>query len=739
MKHRLWLLGLVLPLAFSLPLFADWDPGMDAKWVQLPDLDPTGIDVNCSPYPQDYLLADDFLCTEKGPITELHLWGSWRDDFFPQDDPGNLDFHVAIYSDIPAALNPDGYSIPGEPLWETFIQPGMFVTRMYWQGPEGWMDPPEEYLPLGDTLCWQYNFRFDEATAFVQDGSPDNPVVYWLVVKAFPHAEQGEMFGWKTSNDHWNDDAVWGIGDIPMPMLWRELFYPPQHEIAGLSIDLAFVLNGPIQQDQYDFGDAPDAPYPTTLANNGAYHTITNLMLGGLIDGEPDGQPNASATGDDMANIADEDGVVFTSVLKPGQPATVDVTASIAGLLDAWVDFNASGSWEASEVIFSSVPLNPGVNNLSFNVPAAVAENSDTFARFRLSSAGGLGPDGILPSGAIPDGEVEDYKVHIEDRYAFKWIQDPDLDVTGIDVNVTAAPGLPAFILADDFLCDRSGPVTDIHIWGSWLADYEPFDDDPGAVVFTLSFHADVPADTAAGDYSHPGEVLWIHTFQPGEFQVERVPIVLEEGWMNPPDDYIYPGDTNCWRYRFYVPPHEAFHQEGSEQEPLVYWLDVQARPVDKFAWFGWKTSMIHWNDDATWGAGEEPYPGPWSELRYPPQHQFAGHSMDMAFALYEDLVSVVPDVPDQSGMLYNAPNPFNPITVIHFTMPPDGGNVRLEIFDMQGRLVRVLVDGFVGGGPKTRTWDGRGDTGLPLSSGVYLYRLRGAGVNETTKMLMVR
>jgi len=54
---------------------ADWIPTDPAKWVQLSDLEPTiGMDVYAT-YPK--VLADDFLCTEPEPITDLPIWGSW--------------------------------------------------------------------------------------------------------------------------------------------------------------------------------------------------------------------------------------------------------------------------------------------------------------------------------------------------------------------------------------------------------------------------------------------------------------------------------------------------------------------------------------------------------------------------------------------------------------------------------------------------------------------------------------
>jgi hypothetical protein len=79
-------------------------------------------------------------------------------------------------------------------------------------------------------------------------------------------------------------------------------------------------------------------------------------------------------------------------------------------MLDAWVDFNQDGDWlDPNEQIFSSEPLAGGLNTLGFSVPIGTTPG-DTFARFRLSSAGALSPDG--PAG---DGEVEDYRFTILD------------------------------------------------------------------------------------------------------------------------------------------------------------------------------------------------------------------------------------------------------------------------------------------------------------------------------------
>jgi len=106
-----------------------------------------------------------------------------------------------------------------------------------------------------------------------------------------------------------------------------------------------------------DFGDAPDPSYPTLLASNGARHIIdASWHLGAAIDDEDDGQPEAHAVGDDPdAGGDDEDGVVFTATYDASVTLTLEVTASQAGFLDAWVDFNDDGDWaDTGEQVFSS-------------------------------------------------------------------------------------------------------------------------------------------------------------------------------------------------------------------------------------------------------------------------------------------------------------------------------------------------------------------------------------------------
>lgn len=84
-----------------------------------------------------------------------------------------------------------------------------------------------------------------------------------------------------------------------------------------------------------------------------------------------------------------------------------------------------------------------------------------------------------------------------------------------------------------------------------------------------------------------------------------------------------------------------------------------------------------------------------------------------------------------------NMPNPFNPETTILFAVK-NPEHVRLEIFNIRGQIVRVLVDSDMPSGHHNVVWNGRDDNGKPVSSGVYYYRMRAGSYIGTRKMLLM-
>jgi len=100
------------------------------------------------------------------------------------------------------------------------------------------------------------------------------------------------------------------------------------------------------------------------------------------------------------------------------------------------------------------------------------------------------------------------------------------------------------------------------------------------------------------------------------------------------------------------------------------------------------------------------------------------------------------PGFPLGFSLSQNYPNPFNPSTTIRYSVPENGSGsspIRLEIFDLHGRLIRTLVDINQTVGNHAARWDGRDDRGLNLPSGIYLYRLRVNEVSIEKKMTLLK
>jgi flagellar hook assembly protein FlgD len=93
---------------------------------------------------------------------------------------------------------------------------------------------------------------------------------------------------------------------------------------------------------------------------------------------------------------------------------------------------------------------------------------------------------------------------------------------------------------------------------------------------------------------------------------------------------------------------------------------------------------------------------------------------------------------PDHFTVAQNSPNPFNPETSIEFALPARS-RVQLRIFDVAGRLVRTLADRVWDSGTYHLRWDGKGDSGAALASGVYFYEFRAAGFTERKRMVLLR
>jgi hypothetical protein len=123
-----------------------------AKWVQEPDLTQNGMDVKAS---QPKILANDFLCTKTGPITNIHIWASWLND---QPDP-SARFQVGLWSDVPRGTAPQG----------ELITDGAFELAFTNAGLSGPLDVLPDFIPPS----W---YRQETFSGGITENSAINPI-----------------------------------------------------------------------------------------------------------------------------------------------------------------------------------------------------------------------------------------------------------------------------------------------------------------------------------------------------------------------------------------------------------------------------------------------------------------------------------------------------------------------------------------------------------------------------------
>jgi uncharacterized repeat protein (TIGR01451 family) len=192
------------------------------------------------------------------------------------------------------------------------------------------------------------------------------------------------------------------------------------HNIRDLDFAFDGTLGGSVLSD---FGDLPESGTPdyhaTLLANGGAEHRVvvgSSIHLGATITTENDGQPNADATGD-----SGDDGVSLVSTALVAGPAggAVNVSASAAGWIAGWIDFNGDGDFADEGERIVNGPVTVGSSTITFDVPyefngGVSGTDLAVFARFRIYPAE---PLLVSATGAALDasfqptsGEVEDYR-----------------------------------------------------------------------------------------------------------------------------------------------------------------------------------------------------------------------------------------------------------------------------------------------------------------------------------------
>ena len=121
----------------------------------------------------------------------------------------------------------------------------------------------------------------------------------------------------------------------------------------------------------------------------------------------------------------------------------------------------------------------------------------------------------------------------------------------------------------------------------------------------------------------------------------------------------------------------------------------------------------------------------------YSPEH---GNFYSLGIKI--NTASVIPEsragFPGTFTLSQNYPNPFNPVTKIRFILPVST-DVELNIYNTRGMEIRSLIHGPASAGEHFVEWDGTDSKGQPVSSGIYIYRLRAGNSGSSRKMILLR
>lgn len=184
-------------------------------------------------------------------------------------------------------------------------------------------------------------------------------------------------------------------------------------QMAGAAATLTYGATNASFLLESDNADVPDAP----ISYGNPTHTIAGVRLGATVDADASLLNNATATGDDVNNTDDEDGVTLTPLLPTGEITVVPVSIQNAsGFLSVWFDWNADGDFnDAGEQMITAQAVAVGVVNLNIAVPIT-AIIGPTFARFRVCTNNTALDNCNTPTSTVQSGEVEDYQFTVSRR-----------------------------------------------------------------------------------------------------------------------------------------------------------------------------------------------------------------------------------------------------------------------------------------------------------------------------------
>ncbi len=371
------------------------------------------------------------------------------------------------------------------------------------------------------------------------------------------------------------------------------------------------------------------------------------------------------------------------------------------GDFDDWVEILNAGSSPVSLDGYALADLNDGSDRFEF--PAITLDPGE----YLIVWCDGEPLEGDLHAPFKLDGDGEDVYLldgyTIQDQITFpalpqnlsygRW---PDADGDWAMLSA-ATPGAPnenpiepetVVLVLNEFLAvNNTGIVDEMGEFEDWLEIYNP---GPDAVQMGGLFLSDDLG--ASTQWAFPDTIL-----QPGEFMLV---------WCD--------SDENDG------PLHASFKLSSSGEEIGLFGrLTAGNEMIDGYV-FGAQYADVsegrEFDGAETWVYFTEPTPG----------------------ASNGDPTSGPEDLPTRLVLHSAWPNPFNPVTRFSFELPSDT-SLRLDVYDVSGRLVSSIADAMYEAGRYEMDWHARDDSGRELSSGVYLLRLSSELGVQTQRLVLLR
>jgi hypothetical protein len=243
--------------------------GSVVKWRQPPDMK---YGVNIQSTEVDAIVADDWMCEDPRPVTDVHFWGSYMGWETKNEKPQSrlprvIGFVIRIYEDVPAGVD-QRYSHPEKLLYEEKVR--VFEEKYV-----------AAILHPGETYEHKFYYSMDLSEPFEQKEG----TIYWIAIAAIMPDEYRYPWGWETSTRHWNDNACgsvsggepWDWDEITQGMLPR--WYP--HE----TVDMAFELTVRPESPPIKWLQRPDM--------------VQGINVISLVDDDDDDDPKSVTVADD--------------------------------------------------------------------------------------------------------------------------------------------------------------------------------------------------------------------------------------------------------------------------------------------------------------------------------------------------------------------------------------------------------------------------------------------------------